>query len=80
MREIKTGKTYRHFKGNVYKVLFIANDSENVDAKGEPIKLVAYQSNHDGQIWIRPYDNFISKVDTEKYPNAEQVYRFEEVD
>ncbi len=80
MREINTGKTYRHFKGNVYKVIFIGYDSENVDEKGNPIKLVAYQSNHDGKIWIRPYDNFAAKVDTDKYPNADQVYRFEEVD
>ena len=80
MREINTGKTYRHFKGSVYKVVFICYDGEKVDEKGNPIKLVAYQSNHDGKIWIRPYDNFASKVDKEKYPNAEQTYRFEEVD
>ncbi len=80
MREVNTGKTYRHFKGNVYKVVFIGYDSENVDEKGDPIRLVAYQSNHDGKIWVRPYDNFIAKVDKEKYPNADQEYRFEEVD
>ncbi len=80
MREINQGKTYRHFKGNVYKVLFIGYDSENVDEKGNPVRLVVYQSNHDGKIWIRPYDNFASKVDTAKYPSADQVYRFEEVD
>lgn len=75
MREIKTNKTYRHFKGNVYRVLHIGYSSED-----ENEKLVIYQSNHDGKIWVRPYDNFISKVDKEKYPNAEQEYRFEEVD
>lgn len=75
MREIKTNKTYRHFKGNVYRVLHIGYSSED-----ENEKLVIYQSNHDGKIWVRPYDNFASKVDKEKYPNAEQEYRFEEVD
>ena len=80
MREIKTNKTYKHFKGNVYKVLYIGYSSEEVDEKGAMLKLVIYQSNHDGKIWVRPYNNFASKVDKEKYPNTEQEYRFEEVD
>lgn len=79
MREINTNSTYKHFKGSVYKVLYIGYDTENTNAKGEPVKVVIYQSNHDGKVWVRPYDNFISKVDKEKYPNAEQEYRFEEV-
>lgn len=80
MRSIETGKMYRHFKGNYFKVLFIGYDSEHTDNEGNPIKLVAYESSHDNKIWIRPYDNFIEKVDKEKYPNAEQEYRFEMVD
>ena len=73
MREIEENKTYRHFKGNVYKVLFIGNDSEKTDENGNPVKVVIYKSNHDGKIWVRPYDNFISKVDKEKYPNINQA-------
>ena len=61
MREIKENKTYKHFKGNVYKVLYIGYDSED-----ENNRLVIYKSNHDGKIWVRPYDNFASKVDKEK--------------
>lgn len=80
MREIQTGKIYKHFKGNYFKVLFIGYDSEHTDKDGNPIKLVGYESSHDGKIWIRPYDNFLEKVDKEKYPNAEQEYRFELVD
>ena len=79
MREIKVNTTYRHFKGNVYKVLYIANNSEVQNEDGSFEKLVVYQSNHDGQVWVRPYDMFASKVDTKKYPNADQEYRFEEV-
>lgn len=79
MREIKENATYKHFKGNVYKVLYIGYDSEINDENGNPRKLVVYKSNHDGKVWVRPYDNFISKVDMEKYPNATQEYRFEEV-
>jgi len=74
MREIKENKTYKHFKGNVYRVLHIALDSET----GE--KLVVYKSNHDGQVWVRSYENFASIVDKEKYPNAQEEYRFTEVD
>jgi hypothetical protein len=79
MREIQVGKTYRHFKGNVYKVLYIGYDAENNDTENEH-KVVIYQSNHDNKIWVRSFENFASKVDTEKYPNATQEYRFEEVD
>ena len=79
MREIKEGKTYRHFKGNYYKVLHIAYDEEH-DTGEELTKLIVYKSNHDDKIWVRSYENFASKVDTEKYPNADQEYRFMEVD
>ena len=80
MREIIENKTYRHFKGNVYKVLFIGLDSEKTDENGNPIKVVIYKSNHDGKIWVRPLDIFASRVNKEKYPNATQEYRFEMVD
>ena len=80
MRDIELNKTYKHFKGNVYKVLFIGYDSEINDKDGNPKKLVIYQSNHDGKVWVRPYDNLTSLVDKEKYPNSNQKYRFEKVD
>ena len=78
MREIKENTIYRHFKGNFYRVLYIAYDAEH-DKNGVMEKLVVYQSNHDGKILVRSYENFISKVDKEKYPNATQEYRFVEV-
>lgn len=37
--------------------------------------MVVYQSLKDKRVWIRPYEMFISKVDREKYPNADQSYR-----
>lgn len=80
MREIYTNKTYKHFKGNVYKVLYIGYNAESNFEGDEIPKVVIYQSNHDGRIWVRSYDNFASEVDTNKYPNAEQKYRFELVD
>jgi len=79
-REIKVGKVYKHFKGNLYEVIAIAYDSEtNNDI--EPRKLVVYKGLYeDGKIWVRDYDMFISKVDKNKYPEVLQEYRFEEAE
>lgn len=79
MREIEIGKVYRHFKGSLYQVVDIVNDSEsNNDIEFK--KVVVYQGLYGDRIkWARPYDMFASKVDKEKYPEVEQEYRFEEV-
>ena len=71
MREIKKGKQYRHFKGDIVKVICLAKDSETLKEQ------VVYE--HNNQIWVRDKEMFLSKVDKEKYPNIEQVYRFEEI-
>ena len=78
-RVIKIGKTYKHFKGNLYKVIDIVYDSESNNDE-EYKKVVIYQALYgDNLKWARPYDMFNSLVDKEKYPNVKQVYRFEEV-
>ena len=79
MREIKVGNLYKHFKGHIYEVIAIAYDSEKYnEEKKEESKVVVYKHINTGEIWVRPYDMFNSKVDKEKYPNIEQEYRFEE--
>ena len=77
-RKIEIGKKYRHFKGNLYKVVDIAFDSESND---EDTKVVIYEALYgEHRHWARPYDMFNSLVDKEKYPDVKQKYRFEEVD
>ena len=80
MREIKIGKIYKHFKGRLYIVLDIVNDSEsNNDIEYK--KVVIYQAFYDnGLKWAKDYDMFNSEVDKEKYPEVQQKYRFEEVE
>ena len=70
--EVKVGKKYRHFKGMVVEVIALAKHSETLES------MVVYI--HDNEVWVRPYELFISKVDKEKYPDVLQEYRFEEVE
>lgn len=74
-RVIIVGKTYKHFKGELYKVLCIATDSETLE------EVVVYEALYGKHlIWTRPYNMFNSLVDKEKYPNSKQEYRFELID
>jgi len=72
MRELKINGIYKHFKGDLYLVENIAIHSETKE------KYVVYRGLYgESELYIRPYDMFLSKVDKEKYPNVEQEYRFE---
>ena len=71
---MKKGEKYRHFKGMVVEILELAKDSETLE------DMVVYRHTDTDEIWVRPLSMFLSKVDTEKYPDVKQEYRFEKVE
>ena len=70
MSTVRPGR-YRHFKGNEYEVIGVARHSETLE------EMVVYRALYgDGGLWIRPLAMFLSPVDREKYPDAQQNERF----
>lgn len=64
------GKYYRHFKGNLYRLIGIAKDSETLE------DLVVYQALYgDHQLWVRPAEMFFGKVERD----GKVMPRFEEI-
>lgn len=53
---------YRHFKGNLYRLLYLAKDSETL----EPV--VVYQALYGERgVWVRPASMWLEQVDRESY-------------
>lgn len=74
-REPRPGDMYQHFKGNKYQVTAIAYDAETEE------KCVVYQALYgEFKTFVRKYDEFISEVDREKYPQVSCRYRFSSPD
>ena len=84
---IKVGDIVKHFKyeslsekeksSNMY-LYKILSFSVNTETEERMVNYMALYGNF--QIYTRPYDMFISKVDTIKYPKIKQKYRFEVFD
>ncbi len=70
-REPRPGDIYQHFKGNKYQVTAIATDAETLE------KCIVYQALYGDFItYVRKYEEFISEVDKEKYPEVKCKYRY----
>ena len=69
--EVVVGGIYKHFKGFKILVITIAKHSETLE------KMIVYKHLDTDEIWVRPYELFVSKVDKIKYPDINQEYRFE---
>lgn len=72
---------YRHFKGNCYKLLHIALDSETQE------RMVVYQALYgERRVWVRPFDMFFETIERDgkrmrrfepitDYPSAESIVK-----
>lgn len=69
----KAGEKWQHFKGHVYKIICIAEDTERINP------VVVYQGVDDCAYWVRPLGMFMSEVDHEKYPDVTWKWRFQKV-
>ncbi len=48
MQEITIGKIYKHYKGNLYKIIALAKHSETLE------DMIVYQAVSDNKVWVRP--------------------------
>ncbi len=69
---IYPNRIYRHFRGRRYLVIGFA-----VDANSCGVCVVYRALYGDCQMFVRPLEEFLSPVDTKKYPNAHQKCLFE---
>ena len=70
---IEKGSIWRHFKGNIIEVICVCKHTEDLST------LVVYT--HEGNIWARPIEMFLSSEDVSKRVDntTKQKYRFERI-
>ena len=59
MKDVSVGGVYKHYKGNLYRVIGIAKHSETLE------ELVVYEALYDNprsKLWIRPKEMFLEDV------------------
>lgn len=73
MRDVQLKRVYKHFKGDYYIVEDVALSSDDIN-----VTYVIYRKLYgDGSLFIREKNDFLGKVNKEKYPDVEQEYKFE---
>lgn len=78
MREIEKGKIYKHYKGNLYQVLDIVNDSDS-NKKEEFDKIVIYRALYGEHLtWARDYEEFAEEVEPGKFRFEEYQREYDE--
>lgn len=68
MCNIEIGKVYRHFKGNLYKVIGLAKHSETLE------DMVIYQPLKTGDSWVRPsrmWNEVVDEKGTKRFTPVE---------
>ena len=71
--EIKAGK-YRHFKGNLYEVLYTATHSETME------RMVVYRALYGERgVWVRPESMWTEHVERDGY-SGPRFYPVEEAE
>ena len=71
MSELRPG-LYRHFKGNLYKLLYVAKHSETLE------EMVVYQALYGEMgIWVRPASMWNERVERDGY-SGPRFYPVEE--
>lgn len=68
----RAGEVWRHFKGNKYRIITIARQTETNE-----LLVIYYRIGSKNKNFARPLDMFMSLTDKDKYPDAGQKYRFE---
>lgn len=85
MNRFKSGDIVKHFKRelltdtsdiNMYLYIVLGKAIDTVTDKPVVIYKALYG---DGNTYVRPVDEFESEVDSIKYPNIKQKYRFEKI-
>lgn len=66
-KDFKLG-TYRHFKGGMYRALYIAHDSETC------AEMVVYQGIDSDDVWVRPLAMFLETLDKPEYRGPRFVF------
>lgn len=84
---VKAGNVFKHFKHDLvdtddklmymYEIIAVAVDSETLEKK--VVYRALYETGGEYTTWVRDYNDFISEVDKQKYPDAKQKYKFEQV-